>query len=305
MRRCTSVLAFVAVSLFACDSKPDAQRQEAVVVYAAVTDEAYSPEFFSSFTAETGIPVTIRYGDDTVLVDDVIADRGSPPADVLLTTNVADIWRAAEKGALRPIQSPRLAKVSDALQDADGLWVAVNYRLAVIAATRQPGARQTGDRQPIDYPDLADPRFRGQLCLVSSRLAISRSLVAMLIAELGARPAELVVRGWVQNLASPPFDTQLQLLAAIRSGTCDYGILSESIVDSGVHTIVPEPAYFDIEGIGIARHARYPESAQRLVDWVLVKNAALIDTAVNERNIGLAGWHDEDAQLLAGRAAYE
>ena len=300
MRRCTSVLAFVAVALFACDSKPDTQRQEAIVVYAATTDEAYLPEFFSSFTAETGVPVTIRYGDDTALVDDVIADRGSPPADVLLTTNVADIWRAADKGALRPIQSPRLAKVSDALQDADGFWVAVNYRMTVIAATRQPG-----DRQPVDYPDLADPRFRGQLCLVSSRLAISRSLVAMLIAELGARPAELVVRGWVQNLALPPFDTQQKLLAAIRSGTCDYGILSESIVDSGVHTIVPEPAYFDIDGIGIARHARYPESAQRLVDWVLAENAALIDSAVNERNIGLAGWHDEDAQLLAGRAAYE
>jgi len=127
----------------------------------------------------------------------------------------------------------------------------------------------------------------------------------MLIAELGVRPAELVVRGWVQNLALPPFDTQQQLLAAVRSGTCDYGILSESIVDSGVHTIVPEPAFFDIEGIGIARHARYPESAQRLIDWVLARNAALPDTAINGRNIGLAGWHDEDAQLLAERAAYE
>ncbi len=300
MRRCASLLAIVAVSLFACDSKPDTQREDAVVVYAPVTDEAYLPEFFSSFTAETGIPVTIRHGDDTALVDDVIVNRGSPPADVLLTTNVADIWRAADKGALRAIQSPRLAKFSDTLQDADGLWVAVNYRLAVIATTLQPG-----DTRPVDYPDLADPRFRGQLCLVSSRLAISRSLVAMLIAELGARPAELVVRGWVQNLALPPFDTQQHLLAAIKSGTCDYGILSESIVDSGVHTIVPEPAYFDIDGIGIARHARYPESAQRLVDWVLAENAALIDSAVNERNIGLAGWHDEDAQLLAGRAAYE
>jgi len=300
MRRRTKLLAIVAMSLLACDMQPNPQRQAAVVVYATYADEAYWSGFFSGFTEETGIPVSIRHGDATALVDDVIANRGSPPADVLLTASVADIWRAADKGALRPIQSPRLASLSKSLQDEDGLWAAVNYRLTVIVA-----ASQTGNPRPADYPDLASPRFRGHVCLLSSRLSISRSLLAMLIAELGAKPAELIVRGWVQNLALPPFATQQKLMAAIRSGKCPYGILSESILDSDVHTIVPEPAYFDIEGTGIARHARYPESAQRLVDWMLARKSTSTDTGVIGRNIGLAGWHDEDAQLLAERAGYE
>ena len=135
MRRGTSLLAIAAMSLLACDLQPNTQRQAAVVVYAPYADEAYWPEFFSGFTAETGIPVFIRHGDATALVDDVIANRGSPPADVLVTTNIADIWRAADKGALRPIQSPRLASLSASLQDADGLWAAFNYRLTVIVAT--------------------------------------------------------------------------------------------------------------------------------------------------------------------------
>lgn len=297
---CRFLLTILSATLLACDSKPVMQSQEPVVVYAAYADTTYAPELFGKFTADTGIPVTVRHDVAAVLVEDVIANRGAPPADILLTTNVADIWRAADKGALRPIQSPNLANVSETLKDADRFWVAVNYRLAVIAATIQ-----LGQPQPVDYRDLADPGFRGQVCVVSSQLAISRSLIAMLIAELGARPAELIVRGWVRNLALPPFDTQRQLLAAIKSGACGYGILSDSIVGAGVHVLVPEPAYFDIDGVGIARHAHYPESAQLLVDWLLAEKAVVLSSGVSDRNIGIAGWHDQDALLLAERAGYQ
>ena len=79
MRRRTKLLAIVAMSLLACDMQPNPQRQAAVVVYATYADAADWSGFFSGFTEETGIPVSIRQGDATVLVDDVIANRGSPP----------------------------------------------------------------------------------------------------------------------------------------------------------------------------------------------------------------------------------
>ena len=301
MMRCwISLLAILSVLLSACDSKPEAQRQQPVVVYAVDTVAASLPELFRAFTADTGIAVTVRHGNAQALVNDVIANRGSPAADVLLTTNIADTWRAADKGALRPIQAAHLQTVPAVLKDPDGLWAALDYRLAVIATHPEPGILR-----PVAYTDLAGAQYHGKVCMVSSRLAISRSLLAMLIAELGSRPAERVVRGWLHNLALPPFDTEQKLLLAIKSGVCEYGMLSDSIVDADVDTIVPQPVYIDIDGIGIARHARHPEAAQRLLEWMLAMHAPALQMYSNERNIGIAGWRDEDAVSLAERVGYE
>ena len=86
----------------------------------------------------------------------------------------------------------------------------------------------------------------------------------MMIAETGARLAERVVRGWVRNLAVPPLDTASAVFDAVENGTCDFGLVSRSVALStasrfgnGTATfVIPVPAYPDIEGIGVARHAR-------------------------------------------------
>lgn len=305
------------LSLVACDSSPgpEPKRYDPVVVYASYDDEQHLPALFAGFTEASGIPVTVRHGDATTLSDDVIANRGSPPADVLLTTNVADVWRASDEAALRPIAAENFSNVHAILRDPDQLWVAMGFRVAVI----MHGPDNVSD--PETYADLAAPPYRGQLCLSSSSLPVNRSLIAMLIAEFGTRPAERIVRGWMRNLALPPFSSEAALLEAIDAGTCGYGIVSSHIATA--RHIVPRPAYVNIEGLGIARHARSPESAQKLVDWMLSTDAQSthargvngypvhvpllqpeVAKKVSAKNVGLAGWHENDAELLSERAGY-
>ena len=304
--------------LAACGGEPagEPERLAPVVVYAAYDDEEYLARLFEDFTKQTKIPVTLRLGEAGQLVDDVIANRGSPPADLLLTTSAADAWRAADEGALRPIGAGNLANVAEFLRDPDRLWTATRMSVIVVAEGANPG-----EVPPTTYADLGKPAYSGRLCLSSSSLAANRSLVAMLISELGTKPAERVVRGWVRNLALPVFETEAALSAAVEAGTCDYAILSSSLV-TGASTL-PKPAYVDIEGIGIARHARYPESAVKLIDWMLSEDVQLrhahamkaspvltnlVDSpfaeTISTRNAGMAGWHDNDAVLLAERAGY-
>lgn len=307
IRRVTAA-AILCVVLSACDSGP---RPEPVVVYATIEGESYLPELFSAFTRKTGIPVTLRYETSATNTANVIAAEGSPPADVLLTGNVADIWHAADEGALRPIQAENLKTSPARLRDPDGFWAALQFRLAVIV--KDARASDAAEPSPRTYADLAGQDYRDRLCLTSSARAVNRSLIAMLIADLGARPAELLVRGWIQNLALPPFDTELQLLNAIRSGACGVGIVSGAgatgaeivgVEIEGVEIIVPDGAAFDIDGFGIARHARYPESAQRLVDWMLAEKVLQLPASAKSHNVGIAGWGDEDARKLAERAGY-
>jgi iron(III) transport system substrate-binding protein len=303
----------------ACDKPagmPREARPEPVVVYAAYTDEDYLPALFAGFTRETGIPVTLRYGHERQNVMDVIGNRGSPPADLLLASTVQGIWLAADEGALRPLQSLIIKEnVPGILRDPDDYWVATGIEPAVIAG------RPDRIEDVADYADLGDPGFTGQLCLSTSTAPVNRGVIAQLIAEHGSRPAELIVRGWIRNLAMPPFGNDVQLLEAIAAGSCTFGLVSGAAAgELGVDVSIPVPVSVGIEAAGIARHARSPDAARRLVEWLTGTEAQLSHArgrgylAVNPRaearelpemrHPAIAGAYDQDATKLAERAAW-
>ena len=292
------VCAAIATFLFAaCDSADDEPPAAPVVVYVGPAQEARLADAFSAFTAETGVPIKLMVAEGDVNVRNVIENRGTPPADVLVTSTIIDIWRAADEGALRPLTATHFEKVPAVLRDPDRTWAAIGVHYAMIVTAADAGA-------PDDYSDFATSELRGQVCLSSSALPVNRALIAMLIEDVGIKPAERMVRAWVRNLAASPYATEQKLVDALRSGTCRYGIVSGSADIEGLATIAPNPLYLDIDAIGIARHTGQPESAQALVQWMLESIPLPEPESSNGRNLGLAGWRDEDVRLLVERAGY-
>ena len=298
MRPGRLIAASLSLLLISCDSGPPLP---AIIVYAVGDDEIALSERLAEFSNDTGIPTTLVFSKSSKNADRVINNSGSPPADVLMTNNVADIWRAADKGALRPLSIEVLEISAPLLTDPDGFWTAVAMRWNVIGALQEESTR------PLlaSYDILAGEELRGRLCLSSSALPVNRSLLAMLINDRGVKNAERLVRAWIRNLATAPFSSEGLLIEAIRDGTCDYGILSRSpYVDDLMYT-VPEQHYMHIDGIGVARHARQPEAAQKLVEW-LVREKQPRGTGNRELGaVNIAGWRDEEATLLAERAGYQ
>ncbi len=188
-----------------------------VVVYASYVDGNYWPQFFQAFTEETGIRVNVRTREQSVNVADVIANRGTPPADVLIVDGVHDLWLASDESALRPLQIEGIDELVDPrFRDPEGQWTGIAIRAATIVVN--PEAVDASGIQ--NYEDLGDEALQGKLCLSSSALPSNRALIAMLIDNLGVRPAELAVRYWVRNLAVPPFASDDRLLDALEAGTC-------------------------------------------------------------------------------------
>lgn len=292
MRRVFAVL--LSFALVACDRAPP----PAVVVYVYGDEASPLAAQFEAFTNETGIPVVTRFGDSSGLTDDVIANRGSPPADVLVTSNVADIWRAADVGALRPIQADAFDAIADVQKDPDRYWAGIRVHPHFVVT------RDAVDDSVASWDRFGTPDFAGRLCLSSSRLAGNRSLIAYLLDERGARGTERLVRRWVRNLAAPPFATQAGLLAAVHDGRCDYAIATSHDDLSGLRVLSPEPRYFDVSAIGVARHAVQAESAQRLVAWTLGNRTGHFGGDTKLRSVSTAGWRDEDVRLLVERAGY-
>ena len=295
------------------DSAAD-RRYEPVVVYADAPGEEALRGVFAAFTEHTGIPVTVRAADSGVNLKDVMSNTGAPPADVLLTDNVAEIWLAADDGALRPLgEDSGIDGLPEAYRDPDNQWLTLATSRFVII--RAAGA---GDALPDSLADLTEERYLGQLCLSTSGSVHNRELIAQLVAAHGVRPAEIMVRQWLGNLALPPFESTEKLLAAVAAGSCPLAIVIERELgarQTEFESVRPVEAYRTAFAAGIARHARYAESATVLLAWLLGSDgqAAFAEAAAvtpltdaTELSTGLAviGWRQEDARLLAERARW-
>ena len=293
------LVARLAVLLLAACGGPQQPEGPPLVVYATEDDPAGLQALLADFTDETGIPVEFEWGDSGDHTDRLITKSGRP-ADVLITDNAVDIWRAAEEGALRPITSEALAAVDQHLRDPDKYWAALQRRFIVIAVSPSATLQTSGG-----YDDLGAASYNGELCLSSLENSVNRALIATLIEDLGLKPAERLVRAWMMNLSQPPYDTEEQLLAALESGACKYGVVSHVLVPKGtLRTVGPVPLYADISAIGVGRHAAQPDKAQRLVDWILREHPPEGLAEWNGRNIGLVGARDEEVRKLAERVGY-
>ena len=254
---------------------------EEVVVYSARKEHLIKP-LFDRYTEETGVPISYITDKAGPLLQRLRAEGKRTPADMLITVDAGNLWHAAESGVLAEIDSPVLeANVPANLRDSEGRWFGLSERARTIVYSTErvtPG-------QLSSYEDLADPKWKGRLCLRTSKKVYNQSLVATLIARHGEEKAEQIVRGWVANLAAAPFSNDAKAMQAVEAGQCDvtivntyyFGRLQNEQPDirlalfwanqdsSGVH--------INVSGAGVTRHAKHPEAAQRLLEWLSSETA--------------------------------
>jgi iron(III) transport system substrate-binding protein len=247
-----------------------------VVVYSSRQEYLIKP-IFDRFTEETGIEVQLQTGEEGPLIARLQAEGSATFADILYTVDAGNLWSAASKGLLQPISSPTLeADIPANLRDPQNQWFGLSVRARTIVystARVQPEELST-------YEALADPKWKGRLCLRTSKKVYNMSLVATMIDRLGAAKTEEVVKGWVANLATGPMSSDNLIVQAIAAGQCDVGIVNTYYLgqeqqkdpaipvalfwanqaESGVHV--------NISGAGITAHAKHKDAAIKLIEWL-------------------------------------
>jgi len=260
-----------------------------LVVYSARIEALIKP-MFDAYTKETGVEIQYVTDKEGALVERLKAEGANTPADLLITTDAGNLWQAAQEGVLRPVESAALEKaVPTNLRDPAKQW----FGLSIRARTLFFNTKMTKAADLSTYEDLASPKWRGKLCLRSSKKVYNQSLVAMLISEHGEAKAEQIVRGWVANLAAEPFADDTRMLEAVAAGQCAvgiantyyYGRLMEKKADlplgifwanqndGGVHV--------NVSGAGVTRHAKNPAQAQKLLEWLASPKAQNLFADVN------------------------
>jgi len=266
---------FVA-ALFVAGLNGCSERSNEIVVYSARNEQLIKP-VFDRYTAETSVQIRFVTDDAGPLIERLAAEGENSPADVLLTVDAGELWHAAERGLLRPIDSEILAaNIPETLRDPQNRWFGFSVRARTIVYSTE----RVKPEELSTYEALAEPRWKGKLCLRTSKKVYNQSLVAMLIAQHGEEQTEKIVRGWVENLATDVFSNDTQVMEAIAAGQCDvgivntyyYGRLLRDKPDIPVKIFWPDQegsgVHVNVSGAGVTAHAPRAEAAKKFLEWL-------------------------------------
>lgn len=262
---------------------------EEVVVYSARGEQLLKP-IVEAYKKETGVNVKLVSDKEGPLMERLRAEGRNSPADLLLTVDAGNLWQAERLGLLKAVNSPVLdANIPAHLRDPAKQW----YGLSIRARTIFYNTQQVRPSQLSSYADLADPKWKGKLCLRTSKKVYNQSLVGMMLAEMGPAKTEQVVKGWVGNLAAAPFPDDTKMLEAIAAGQCEVGIANTYYYGRMMEKSPKLPvgifwadqagkgAHVNISGAGVTRHARNEKGAVKFLEWLSSEKAQNMFADVN------------------------
>jgi iron(III) transport system substrate-binding protein len=235
-----------------------------------------------AFTDKTGIKVNTVFVKDG-LAERVAAEGAASPADVLMSVDVGNLVDLVEKGVTRPTVTPAVAAAVPAnLRAADGSWTALSLRARLVWADKALGLKSIG------YADLADPKWKGQICIRSGQHPYNTALVAAMIAHDGPEKTRTWLAGVKANLAKKPSGGDRDVARDILGGLCRIGLGNSYYVGlmrsgkggpeqktwgDGVDVLLPTfpggGTHVNITGAAIAKHAPNAEAAAALLDYLV------------------------------------
>ncbi len=248
------------------------------------SDEA----LYEAFTRQTGIRVNrIEAGEDA-LIERIRNEGARSPADVLITVDAGRLWRAEQLGLFQPVRSALLERrVPASFREPGGHWFGFSMRARVIAyhkARVQPAEVAT-------YAALAEPKWKGRICVRSSSNIYNLSLMGALIEHLGAAQAEGWARAVRANLARDPKGGDTDQIKGVAAGECDVAIANhyyyarlagsakadERAVAEKVGIVFPDQAgrgtHVNISGAGVLKHAPHRDAAVKFLEYLASDDA--------------------------------
>ena len=248
------------------------------------TDEA----LYSNFSKQTGIRINRIEAPEDALIERLRNEGAASPADVLVTVDAGRLWRAEQLGLFQPVKSTVLeARVPDNLRHPDGLWFGFSTRARVIVYNK--AAVKPGEIR--NYEDLADPKWKGKVCMRSSSNLYNLSLAAALVSHAGEQKTEAWARGVVANFARDPKGGDTDQIKAVAAGECAltlsntyyYARLLKSTkpdereVAAKTGVVWPNQdgrgTHVNISGAGVLKNAPHREEAIKFLEYLAGNDA--------------------------------
>ncbi|MCP1318488.1 Fe(3+) ABC transporter substrate-binding protein [Vreelandella lionensis] len=238
---------------------------------------------YQAFTEETGIEVNVLEGDANQLMERMQREGVASPADVMLTVDAGNLWRAEQDGIFQSVDSDVLnERLPESMRHPEGMWFGFSQRARVIYYNRE----NFDPSQIATYEDLADPQFEGQVCIRSSNNIYNQSLLASLIEHHGEEGAQEWAQGVVNNMARDPEGGDTDQILGVASGECNLAVgnhyyyvrmlhsddAAEREAARKVGVIFPNQddrgTHVNVGGAGLVANAQNPENGIRFLEFL-------------------------------------
>jgi len=264
-----TVAAFAAVVLATSGSGSG----DELVLYSARSHYG-EEEPFERYAKRTGTDLLLRGGSASELFERLQSEGTDTPADVLITVDAANLWRAKEAGLLEPVSTRALDRaVPEDLRDPDGAW----YGLTLRARTIVRSTERVAPDEVTTYEGLGDPRWKDRLCLRSGTSEYNVSFVADRLAKDGRAATERMLRQWMAN-DPDVLGSDTDVLNAIADGDCDVGLVNHYYLERELEDDPDFPVaivwadqdgrgtHVNLSGLGVVRGTPDREAATKLIE---------------------------------------
>jgi iron(III) transport system substrate-binding protein len=222
-----------------------------------------------------------------------------------MVVDYGNLMELVERGLTQPVESAVLTEaVPENLRGPEGHWYTLSMRARVIYASAD-----RVEETAMTYEDLADPKWRGRICIRSGQHPYNTSLFAAMIAKNGAEATEAFLTGLHANLARTAGGGDRDVARDILADICDVGVANSyyiGLMRSGsggpeqqewaeaVKVILPtfadgQGTHVNISGAAVARHAPNRDNAVRLLEFLVSPEAQAIYARANYEYPVLAG----------------
>lgn len=282
----------VAVSILTVSthSVVQAATGDSVTVYSSRKEHLIKP-LFEAFTKDTGIQVEYLTGKGGALIERLKLEGNNTKADMFMTVDAGNLWYAGSQGLFQPVKTNTIQNNIPAhLRDPEGLWTGLSIR----ARTMVYSTDRVKPSELSTYANLADSKWKGRLCLRTSKKIYTKSLVASMMYHHGKETTGDIVSGWVENLAATPNAKDSHVMNAILAGQCDVGLVNTYYYGRLIEKNPNAPlklfwanqdstgVHVNVSGAGVTKHAKNPDGATQLLEWLSSAKAQSIYGSLNK-----------------------
>jgi iron(III) transport system substrate-binding protein len=214
-----------------------------------------------------------------------------------MTVDYGNLIDLTDRGLTQPIESSVLNEaVPESLRDPAGNWYALSMRARVIYVSKER-VKDTA----MTYEDLADPKWKGRVCIRSGQHPYNTSLFGAIMAKDGPEKTEAFLTGLRANLARTAGGGDRDIARDILADICDVGVANSyyiGLMRSGsggpeqqqwaeaVKVILPTFAdgvgtHVNISGAAVAKNAPNRDNAVKLMEYLVSPEAQKIYAGAN------------------------
>lgn len=272
----SAVSAAMLLALPACGGG-DGIDEDALVVYSGRQEQLVQP-LIDRFEEQTGIEVSVRYGNTAQLAAQLLEEGERTPADVFFSQDGGALGALTKADRLAELPESVLTRVPEQYRADDGTWVGTSGRARVIVYDPQ----QVPEAEvPDSVFALTDPRWRGEVGIAPSNASFESFVTAMRVLEGDER-----TRQWLEGMRANDvqlFDNNILVLNATEDGVIALGLINhyywyQQVAEEG-EAAVPARLKFlpngdpgalvNVAGAAVLAGSDKPQQAEQFVDFLL------------------------------------